>query len=60
MPTAFTCSRRKLFKAPKSWAEKVYPNLTYFEEPDRVGHFAAWEEPQVFTEELRATFRSLR
>jgi pimeloyl-ACP methyl ester carboxylesterase len=44
----------------RSWAEKVYPNLVYFNEVDRGGHFAAWEEPQLFADELRAAFRSLR
>ena len=60
VPTAFTVFPQELFKAPKSWAEKVYPNLTYFEEAPKGGHFAAWEEPQVFTEELRNSFRSVR
>jgi pimeloyl-ACP methyl ester carboxylesterase len=48
----------ELFPAPRSWAEKVYPNLVYFNEVDRGGHFAAWEEPQLFADELRAAFRS--
>ena len=46
VPTAFTVFPQELFKAPKSWAEKVYPNLTYFEEAPKGGHFAAWEEPR--------------
>ena len=50
----------EIFESPRSWAEKVYPNLTYFNEADRGGHFAAWEEPQLFAEEMRAAFRSLR
>ena len=50
--TGFTVFPQELFKAPKSWAEKVYPNLTYFNEAPKGGHFAAWEEPQVFSEEL--------
>ena len=50
----------EIFQAPRHWAEKVYPNLVYFNEADRGGHFAAWEEPQLFTEELRAAFSSLR
>jgi pimeloyl-ACP methyl ester carboxylesterase len=49
------CSR-----APRNWAEQVYPNLVYFHEAGRGGHFAAWEEPQLFTEELRAAFGPLR
>ena len=48
------------YQAPRSWAERAYPNLMYFNEVDRGGHFAAWEQPQLFTEEIRAAFRSLR
>jgi hypothetical protein len=44
----------------RSWAEKAYPNLIYFNEVDRGNHFAAWQEPALFTSELRAPFRSLR
>jgi pimeloyl-ACP methyl ester carboxylesterase len=44
----------------RSWAERAYPNLIYFNEVDKGGHFAAWEQPQLFTEELRAAFWSLR
>ena len=51
---------RRLFQAPRTWAEEVYPNLVYFREASRGGHFAAWEEPQLFADELRAGFRSLR
>jgi pimeloyl-ACP methyl ester carboxylesterase len=47
-------------QAPRSWAEKVYPNLIYFNEVDKGGHFAAWEEPDLFASEVRAAFRSLR
>jgi pimeloyl-ACP methyl ester carboxylesterase len=46
--------------SPRSWVEQSYPNLTYFNEVDKGGHFAAWEEPQLFSEEIRAAFRSLR
>ena len=52
--------RRDLGSAPRSWAEAVYPGLAYFNEVDKGGHFAAWEEPQLFSEEVRAAFRSLR
>jgi hypothetical protein len=45
---------------PRSWVETVYPTLTYFNEVDRGGHFAAWEQPQLFSEEVRAAFRPLR
>jgi len=57
---AFTVFPDEVFRAPHSWAEQVYPNLIYFNEVDRGGHFAAWEEPQLFSEELRAAFRPLR
>jgi pimeloyl-ACP methyl ester carboxylesterase len=45
-------------KAPKSWTERAYRTLMYFNEVDKGGHFAAWEQPQLFSEELRAAFRS--
>ncbi len=48
------------YQAPRSWAERAYPNLIYFNEVDRGGHFAAWGQPQLFTEKVRATFRSRR
>jgi pimeloyl-ACP methyl ester carboxylesterase len=48
------------YEAPRSWAEQAYPNLIYFNKVDKGGHFAAWEQPQLFAEELRAAFRSLR
>jgi pimeloyl-ACP methyl ester carboxylesterase len=60
LPVAFTVFPNELFQAPRHWAEKVYPKLTYFHEADRGGHFAAWEEPEVFTTELREAFRPLR
>ena len=60
VPVAFTVFPGEIFQAPRAWAEKVYPNLTYFNEVDRGGHFAAWEEPELFAEEMRAAFRSLR
>jgi pimeloyl-ACP methyl ester carboxylesterase len=60
LPVGFTVFPGEIFQAPRSWAEKVYPNLTYFHEAGNGGHFAAWEEPQLFSEELRAAFRSLR
>ena len=47
-------------KAPRSWAERAYPNLIYYNQVDKGGHFAAWEQPQLFTEEVRAAFRTLR
>jgi pimeloyl-ACP methyl ester carboxylesterase len=60
VPVGFTTFPGELWAAPRSWAETVYPGLAYFNVADRGGHFAAWEEPELFTEEVRATFRSLR
>src|SRR3954467_9551428 len=60
IPVAFTTFPGEIWRTPRSWAEKAYPNLTYFNEVDRGGHFAAWEEPQLFSEELRAAFASVR
>jgi pimeloyl-ACP methyl ester carboxylesterase len=60
LPVAFTVFPGEIFQAPRSWAEKVYPNLVYWNEVDRGGHFAAWEQPQLFADEMRAAFRSLR
>jgi pimeloyl-ACP methyl ester carboxylesterase len=60
LPVGFTTFPGEIFRAPRSWVEKSYPTLVYFNDVDRGGHFAAWEEPQLFTEELRAAFRSLR
>jgi pimeloyl-ACP methyl ester carboxylesterase len=60
IPVALTVFPGEIFRAPRSWAERVYPTLTYFNEVDRGGHFAAWEEPEIFAEEMRAAFRPLR
>jgi pimeloyl-ACP methyl ester carboxylesterase len=60
LPVGFTTFPDEIFRAPRSWVEKGYPNLTYFNEVDRGGHFAAWEEPELFASEVRAAFRSLR
>jgi pimeloyl-ACP methyl ester carboxylesterase len=60
IPVGFTTFPGEIFRAPRSWVEAVYPSLTYFNEVDRGGHFAAWEEPELFCEEMRAAFRSLR
>jgi pimeloyl-ACP methyl ester carboxylesterase len=49
-----------LFRAPETWARRAFPSLIYFHQADRGGHFAAWEEPQLFSDEVRAAFRSLR
>ena len=60
LPVGFTTFPGEIFRAPRSWAEKAYPNLTYFNEVERGGHFAAWEEPELFASEVRAAFRQLR
>ncbi len=60
IPVGFTTFPGEIFRAPRSWVEKSYPNLTYFNEVDKGGHFAAWEEPELFASEIRAAFRSLR
>ena len=60
VPVGFTTFPGEIWAAPRSWAETVYPGLAYFNAVDRGGHFAAWEEPELFSAELRAAFRSLR
>ena len=60
VPVAFTTFRGEIFEAPRSWVETVYPTLTYFNEVGSGGHFAAWEQPQLFSEEVRTAFRPLR
>jgi pimeloyl-ACP methyl ester carboxylesterase len=61
IPFAISVFPDELYQAPRSWAERAYPgNLIHFNKLDRGGHFAAWEEPQLFSEEMRASFRSLR
>jgi len=60
LPVAFTVFPGEIFQAPRAWAEKVYPNLIYFHQAAKGGHFAAWEEPRLFSEEIRAAFTSLR
>jgi pimeloyl-ACP methyl ester carboxylesterase len=60
VPVGFTTFPDEIFAVPRSWVEKVYPGLTYFNEVDRGGHFAAWEEPELFASEMRSAFRSLR
>jgi pimeloyl-ACP methyl ester carboxylesterase len=59
-PVAVTVFPGEQYQAPRSWAEQAYPNLIYFNEVDKGGHFAAWEEPDLFTAEMRAAFSSLR
>jgi pimeloyl-ACP methyl ester carboxylesterase len=60
VPVAVTVFPGEIYQAPRSWTERAYPNLIYFNEVEKGGHFAAWEEPQLFSEEIRAAFRSLR
>ena len=60
IPVAVTAFPDELYQAPKSWAERAYPKLVYFNKVDKGGHFAAWEQPQTFAKEMRAAFRTLR
>jgi pimeloyl-ACP methyl ester carboxylesterase len=60
LPTAITVFPGEIYRAPRSWAERSYHNLIYFHEAAKGGHFAAWEQPAIFSEEIRAAFRSLR
>src|SRR5262245_16916755 len=60
VPVGFTTFPGEIWKTPRSWAEKSYPTLAYFNTVDRGGHFAAWEEPELFSTELRAAFKSVR
>jgi len=50
----------EIYQVPRSWAERAFPHLIHYKKLDKGGHFAAWEQPQLFTEELRESFRSLR
>lgn len=60
LPVGCSVFPREIFRAPRSWAERFYPNLIYWKELDRGGHFAAFEQPALFTQELRDCFRSMR
>jgi pimeloyl-ACP methyl ester carboxylesterase len=60
LPVGYTTFPGEIFRAPRSWVEKGYPTLTYYHQAAKGGHFAAWEEPELFSEEIRAAFRSLR
>jgi pimeloyl-ACP methyl ester carboxylesterase len=60
LPFGFTTFPGEIWKTPRSWVEAAYPNVIYFNEVDKGGHFAAWEEPELFSTEIRAAFRSLR
>ena len=60
LPVGFTQFPDEIFRAPESWVEQSYPNVIYFHKAEKGGHFAAWEEPEIFTTEIRAAFRPLR
>jgi pimeloyl-ACP methyl ester carboxylesterase len=60
IPVAVSAFPDEIYAAPKSWAERAYPKLIYYNKPEKGGHFAAWEQPALFTTELRAAFRTLR
>ena len=60
VPVAVSVFPDELYATPRSWAEKAYPNLIHYNKVDKGGHFAAWEQPQLLCEEVRAGFRSLR
>ena len=60
IPVGFTTFPGEIWRTPRSWVEKSYASVVYFNEVDRGGHFAAWEQPELFSQELRAAFRSLR
>ena len=60
VPVAISAFPDELYQAPRSWAERAYPKLAYYNRLEKGGHFAAWEQPQLFSQELRAAFRTLR
>ena len=60
IPVAVSVFPDELYPAPRSWAERAYPKLIHYNKLDKGGHFAAWEQPKLFSEEVRAGFRSLR
>jgi len=60
IPVAVTVFPGEQYQAPRSWTDKAYPKLIYYHQAAKGGHFAAWEQPMLFTEELRAAFKSLR
>ena len=60
IPIAVSVFPNEIYAAPRSWTERAYPKLIHYNRLDKGGHFAAWEQPQLFSEELRAAFKSLR
>jgi pimeloyl-ACP methyl ester carboxylesterase len=60
IPVAVSAFPDELYQAPRSWTERAYPKLVYYNRPNKGGHFAAWEQPELFVADLRAGFKSLR
>jgi pimeloyl-ACP methyl ester carboxylesterase len=60
IPVAASAFPDEIYQAPKSWSERAYPKLIHYNRLPKGGHFAAWEQPQIFAEELRASFRTPR
>jgi pimeloyl-ACP methyl ester carboxylesterase len=60
VPVAISVLPHEIYRAPRSWSERASPTLYYYHQVAKGGHFAAWEEPQLFAEELRAAFRPVR
>ena len=60
IPVAVSAFPEELYQAPRSWSERAYPKLIHYNKLDKGGHFAAWEQPKTFSEEVRAGFRALR
>lgn len=60
LPVGVSAFADEIYQAPKSWAEKAYPKLIYYKSHERGSHFAAWEQPELFVEDVRATFKTLR
>ena len=60
LPVAITVFPEDVYRPPETWSRRAYRNLTYFNEVDKGGHFAAWEQPELFSQEIRAAFRALR
>jgi pimeloyl-ACP methyl ester carboxylesterase len=60
IPVGVTVFPGEIYRAPKSWTEQFFSQLIYYNEVDKGGHFAAWEQPELFTDEVRTAFRPLR
>jgi len=60
LPVAITVFGEDAYRPPETWARRAYPSLTYFHEVEKGGHFASWEQPELFAAELRSAFRPLR